>query len=212
MKKVLVLLMLAGLILFPAISTRASVNIYVDTMGDIGNYYGKQDGRTAFDEDLQLTFAGIEYCTDQWKIAAEGGWGSFDSNDYDLWDLKFGYKVFESESLKLDLTASYASIDDTDSNFGKTEGFSLGADFIFILGDKATTEVDFAYAINPEINDGYFAWDDDVKMYAAKVKYNYMFGQNWGASLGYRYRVIDADGADVKVETKGFTVGLNYRF
>jgi hypothetical protein len=215
MKKVLVLLMLAGLILFPAVSARASVNVYAESMFNFGDYDGKAISDAA-NEDLGLFIGGVEFCSAFWKVGIEGGIGDYADLDYSFYDFKIGYKLAESDYLKLDLTASYASVDDTDSIAGKTKGVSLGTDLILIFGEKATAELALAYAIDPDNEDGaYSAAAKDVNMYAAKLRFNYMLDRNWGVYAGYRYRKIELKNSGLTLlesEAKGPVLGVNYRF
>ncbi len=216
MKKLLVLLTLLGLILIPAISTAAAVNVYLDSMGGQGNYEGKVLGNEMIDEDLALTFVGVEVCTEKWKVGLEHGWGEYADFDYRLNDLKLGYKIIETDNFKTDLTVSYVKIDDSDSIAGKVNGWSIGADLIYNFGDQLNAELDLAYAVDGDSDDSFFTpVVDDVKVSSVKLKLNYLFTDNWGAYLGYRYRSVALKNDSLKlleVTTSGAVLGINYRF
>lgn len=224
MKKVWAILMLC-IFLVLAVSMSALANTdrataYVDfySMGFWNEEYDKYDN---YDNDglLNGVIVGADIPINIFKLGFEyedaspckGDKGKDTLADNSNYLLKCGFRVFSNDRVRVDLTLSHFEHDfDTKETIS---GNLVGADVLWNISDQMFLQGSLGLTFNGEYETD--SGDQDTVILLGRVKYNYLFTDNFGLGFGIRFNdyIIDDDSYDdFLLETGGLTLGATVRF
>ncbi|MGD8400330.1 MAG: outer membrane beta-barrel protein [Bacillota bacterium] len=209
MKKIFVMLFLAGALVFALAAGAMASNVYVDGLVE-GNaeYTGINDqdfsGLTlGANLTFEKIFLNLEYAQ---ETSEEDG----DDSDMDTINLKCGYAFFVGDESYLALTAGYHQKKPDTSYNPELSGALIGLTAVSNLGGNSRLEGSAAYSVDGTYKvDG--DPDTDLDILQLQIKYSFFFTENFGAGIGYRYTQYKFEDDD-KTTHSGPTVGVTYRF
>lgn len=131
---------------------------------------------------------------------------------YNNYMLKCGFRVFGNDRVRVDLTLSHF-----EQEFDTKETISgnlVGADVLWNISDRMFLQGSLGLSLNGEFQDG--SDEENVIIVVGRIKYNYLFTDNFGLGFGIRFNdyIIDLDDDvdDLIEEFGGLTVGATVRF
>lgn len=227
MKKGLWVLLMALVMLVSTTGAVTAATIYLEAMN--GNWetdHLKSDGNGfLLGGEFQFNnrfIAGIEYFSlsyndFEYKFFPEKPDFGVDVTAFKL---KGGYRIVATDRFTLDGILAYQShkhdfgtgVDIEEFSYN---GFLLGTDLSFEFTQKASLVISVGYSISDSCKAS--NEHDSIKLDASftnyAVKFNYLFSENFGASLGYRAYSLDMDNFEVSaIEINGFAIGVFYKF
>jgi hypothetical protein len=179
--------------------------------------------------DLPQIAIGFDMPMDEFKIAGNISAGTI--KDYE-WNtssivLKGGYALIDNDQIRLDIICGlYNQVIDfkdyvPDYYYGDyydkdTYLCSLiGIDSKFSLNDNMWINVNYGFGISPQVERNFYydgpatADLDSISLF--DCKFNVLFNEEIGMSLGYSYETINWHGSD-KDTCSGLTLGVFYQF
>jgi hypothetical protein len=214
MKKALIILTLVCSLTLSLTAGAMANSVYIDGM--VGSKWEKTANDT--DDDMSCYIIGGDYYIDKFKIGFEYMNGTEDksgSNNSDLdfssFYVKGGYNLLNTDKYSIDATLAYYNRNYDDSDDTEINGILIGADATYKFNDRSYLEGAFGYSVSGKLESD--TVDDDATTLLLIAKYTYLFTDNVGASLGYRYykTTVDTNG-DPEYNHYGPTVGVTYKF
>jgi opacity protein-like surface antigen len=210
MKKIFVMLFLAGALVFALAAGAMANSVYVDGLfeGDSkvesgGTEKGDFSGLTVgANLTFDKIFLNLEYAQETIKYS--------DDTDLDTINFKCGYAFFVGDESYLALTAGYHQMEPDSSANIKYSGVLIGLTAVSNLGAASRLEGSVAYSVDGTYEEKGES-DQDIDILQLQVKYSYYFTENFGAGIGYRYTQYK-DEDDTKLTNSGPTAGVTYRF
>ncbi len=224
MKKLCAILVMSiSLVLVFSISAFAEtdrVTAYVDTYGygtwtiDDDYYYDNDDEED--DGSLDGVIVGMDIPIQRFKLGFEYEDGSPDDGDYVVLRdyttliIKCGFRVFGNDRVRIDLT-----LNNFENEYAETKatvsGIIFGADALWNISEQMFLQGSLGVSLNGEYE--YDSDEEDAYITLCRIKFNYMFAENFGLGFGYRFNSILIDYADeVVTTTGGLTIGVTARF
>jgi opacity protein-like surface antigen len=210
MKKIFVMLFLAGSLVFALAAGAMASSVYVDGLfeGDSksessGTINGDFSGLTlGANLTFDKVFLNLEYAQETMEYS--------DDTDMDTINFKCGYAFFVGDECYLALTAGYHQMKPDTSSNPELSGALIGLTAVSNLGGSSRLEGSVGYSVSGTYKrDG--ASDQDLDILQLQVKYSYFFTENFGAGIGYRYTQYKYEDDD-KLTNSGPTAGVTYRF
>lgn len=192
------------------------ITAYVDAYA-VGTWTYEDD---YFDDDGSLdgVIMGIDIPIGKFKIGFEYEDISYKVGDYqDLYDTttsiaKGGFQVFGNDKVRVDLTLNYFERE-YDGSIVSISGLLVGADGLWNISDRMSLQGSLGLSIDGKAEYEFYEEDDDAFIVVEKIKYNYMFTDNFGLGVGYNFiSILFDDGADTTINTGGITAGITVRF
>lgn len=171
-----------------------------------------------FDDDGSLdgVIMGIDIPIGKFKIGFEYEDISYKVGDYqDLYDTttsiaKGGFQVFGNDKVRVDLTLNYFERE-YDVSKASVSGLLVGADGLWNITDRMFLQGSLGLSLNGKQE--YKSYEEDAFIIVEKIKYNYMFTDNFGLGLGYNFiSILFDDEVDTTINTGGITAGITVRF
>lgn len=192
------------------------VTAYVDAYG-LGTWNIDQSFDDDDDGSLNGVIVGLDIPIRKFKLGFEYEDSSLrkgdftDLGDYTTYIIKCGFRVFGNDRVRVDLTLNSFEEEFTDSK-ATVSGTLVGADGLWNISDRMFLQISLGLSLNGEYQDD--SVDENAIIMVEKVKFNYMFTDNFGLGFGFRYNsiVIDYNYEDVIVDTAGLTIGATVRF
>jgi len=167
--------------------------------------------------DLSQTSIGANITSDDLKFGFDYSSGTVE-NDTDALRLLFkgGHALVDDKQARFDITAGYYNRELSNDYYDEEASFYsflIGFDARINFETNAWVELSYNYGLAPEMelsNDtGYLSQDAD-SLSLLNCKFNYLFSEKLGGSIGYQSEIIDYN--DVRLTVSGLTVGLFYNF
>lgn len=214
MKKLLIFVATLCLLLALATGALAS-SVYVEGM--VGGTWDDETN-TPDDGDLTVYRLGGDYAFGKFKIGLDYDSGtSEDANagndvDFTAYELYGGYCVVDQDNLKLYIDLGYYN-QTRDVNSDPTfTGIMLGADISYAINEQFLLDGGLEFSATGTVED-LDADDQDVSFLKANLKCTYLFSEDFGAYLGYRYLKATVDKTnDPEITQSGPVLGVVYKF
>lgn len=213
MKKVMILAILVGLLIFSVTTSAFAVTgVYLDyTIG--GN-----EETNSLKSDLDQYLVGVETLHNRFNFALEysnsQGFNGIENATQNGYKIKAGYALAEiSQRFTIFGNLSYLSLSgDSAANNAKYSPILVGVGGKWILCDGIYLDGAFDYAVNGKYKeDG--TGDLDVDYMAAKAKLNYFLAKGIGVSVGYNWSEMKIkNNGTTKNTDSGYTAGLFFWF
>ncbi len=214
MKKLILGVALIGIMILTLSSYVFAATVYVDGMvanGAYDNGNGKSDTSEQYIIGTNIPIGsykiGLEYANIKDKKVP--GIGDIRTDAYNL---KGGYCLIREDAYQVYGNLGYFN-EKKDKNDIKFQAALLSLDGTYNLNDKISLDGELGaslcgkYKADPDT-------DIDADLFLCKVKLNYSFAENIGASFGYRYDGLKKkfSSGDSWEKHKAFTLGLTYKF
>ncbi len=221
MRFLLILAVLGLLFGLTATGASATVLFYLDGVVD-GEVDRSGHPAVTGEDDLKTTIvsAGTIF-KDRYKVGAEYGWGSIDSNtgsdDLTLWSVKGGYRFVNARAFKMDVVVAPLNIK-TDSL--KLKGTMVGVDIAQYFSTKAFLTLTYALNNSSTFEHDTLGTDDSAALSLLRLKFHYFLNDNLGLVAGFTVLKYEAEVTHplagplgkMKADMGGPTVGLVYKF
>jgi hypothetical protein len=241
MKKLLTAVILAGLVLMFTLSATAEPKIYVDYLLsgsgenklDMDLYSGgvlvSSDTQTS-KSDLSGTIIGFEVPFGRFKIAGDYGVNlefqdkdTKDKSDLSLTNIKAGYCLIDNDRFLLNgiVGSTIMNVKDDSGNETEINGIQVGLDGVYYLSERASIEgsIDQSVSTTASVSGVDDSNIDSAGFTEYKLKFNYLFTEKLGASLGYMavnssIKAGDSVNFNAKetMNLSTITLGIYYRF
>jgi predicted porin len=214
MKKIMILAVLVGLLVFSVVTSAFASTAYIDYT---------LDGNTKVDSnnnDLDQYLVGVEIPLDQFKVGLEYANNTIKFNPdikYTDIKLKAGYPLIKNDLFELYGNLSYLHRDADHSRYIlwdnlKYSPILIGVDAKYAINEKNLLTGNLDYAVSGKTKTDSLN-DTDTDYTTAKVKYTYLFTKNVGAAVGYEWSKWKLNGSvDKELIDNGFTLGISYNF
>ncbi len=218
MKKSLLTLGMVGCMIVSFSAAAMASNISLGAFG--GGQWNNDLANRDDDQKVGIILNG-EYNVDKYKVGLEylsgsqkNGKAAGSDLDFNSYEVKFGYRVFQNDQFNTDLTLGYYKETYDDQADTKLDGVIIGADASYQFNEKFALSGSLGFSVNGSIdakNAGYDGNDADILI--AKIQGNYNFTDQVSGFLGYRYISSDIDNpGDSSLTNQGATLGVTYRF
>jgi hypothetical protein len=232
MKKILMmalLFVLLALFTVPSLAATGSVDMMLG--GQI-----KVQGGDSYDANVYIFNTEQVWKDSKFKFGGDLFRGTVEDVDYSGYDIKGGYRITNTDSLKLDLTFSLykealsSSYEDDsyyyyyyyESKLDVTGGL-IGVDLIYNINDRSFIEGSVAISLFAGANSSYYEYDDgdeyegsgstDCSIVNYKIKYNYLISDNTALGIGYRVYQTDFKSGDYNdYSLSGLIAGVTFNF
>lgn len=168
--------------------------------------YGREDGT------LDGVIMGINIPISKFKIGFEYEDISYETylSDTSTSIAKGGFQVFGNDKVRVDLTLNYFEREYEVSK-GSVSGLLFGVDGLWNISDRMFLQGSLGLSLDGKAE--YESYEEDAFIILEKIKYNYMFTDNFGLGLGFNFISILFDDEDfTTIDTGGFTAGITVRF
>lgn len=199
-----------------ALAGTNSVTAYIDAYG-LGTWTRGSDINVDDDGSLNGIFVGADISIHKFKLGFEyedsspQKGDSFIMYDYTTSILKSGFQVCGKDKIKVDLTLSHYEKEVAVSK-ATVSGILVGVDGLWNINNRMFLQGSLGMSLNGkyELNSD----DEDALIMVEKVKFNYMFTDNFGMGFGFRFNsiLLESDYDDLVLDTGGLTIGATVRF
>ncbi|HBE80820.1 MAG TPA: hypothetical protein DDW65_23990 [Firmicutes bacterium] len=208
MKKVMLLVVTVGLLVFSVVTSAFASTAYLDyTIG------GNEKAGSTDNIDRDNFLLGVEVPLDQYKVVFEYGKGTikYDTGDTDTtaFMLKGGYRLVQNDAFQLYGDLSYSHLSWDASGDPKYSPIMIGVDGKYAINERMFVSGNLDFAVSGKYDNGSDKTDTDYTV--AKVKYTYLLSNQIGVAAGYNWSEMKPDGSDKTTDT-GATLGLTYNF
>ena len=204
MKKALMLIVTIGLILFYTLTATAATTVYLDQMSSGTVNYDVKDENS----NSTSSIIGFESMGERFKFGGELESGSYESaptTDFTMIELTGGVWLINKKHFKIDAQITYQSNELKSTDSADYSGIMCGVDMI-MGSERSNMDFSFMLPVSGTTNDFDFKYKE-IRLLSTQIKYNCLFTEHMGLSIGYRYSEI------IGIFDDGYTVtnkGITY--